>query len=212
MNKLAPSILAADFGHLAHQVAQAEQAGADMLHLDVMDGHFVPNISFGVPVIAALRPHTKLPFDVHLMISEPHRYVDAFADAGADNITIHVECDSDIQKTLSAIHERGLRASVSLNPETPLDAVLPYREQMDMLLVMSVHPGFGGQRYIMDVNDKIARARALFGPAFDIQVDGGISLSNLHVPLDAGANVIVAGSAVFGAPDIGEAVRQFRKW
>lgn len=206
---LAPSILGADFGILREQVAAVEQAGAQVLHLDVMDGHFVPNISFGAPVIKALRPHSSLLFDAHLMISRPDRYIADFVAAGADNITIHAECESDIQQTLNAIHAAGVRASLALNPDTPLSTALPYADSIDMLLLMSVFPGFGGQAYIDSVTNKIAQARAHFGPQFNIQVDGGISLSNLHIPVGAGANVIVAGSAVFGSANIPETVRQF---
>ena len=206
---LAPSLLAADFTKLGEQVKTIEEAGAQYLHLDVMDGHQVPNISFGVPVIKSLRSASNMIFDAHLMISEPHKYVKAFADAGADIITIHVDCDSDIDATLDEIHALGKKAGVVLNPDVPLEKAVPYFGKIDMLLILSVYAGFGGQKYIMDVNEKITKAREMLGPDFDIQVDGGVYLSNLDIPVSAGANVIVAGSAVFGSEDPAQAVRDF---
>lgn len=207
---LAPSLLAADFTKLADEVRAVETAGAEYLHLDVMDGHLVPNISFGIPVIASLRKASNMVFDAHLMISEPHKYVEAFSKAGADIITIHVESDSDIDETIAAIKALGKKAGLALNPDAPLSRAVPYLDKIDMLLIMSVYAGFGGQQYIMDVNDKIREARSMMGPDFDIQVDGGIYLHNLHVPVEAGANVIVAGSAVFGSGDPAQAVRDFK--
>ncbi len=207
---LAPSLLAADFTKLGEAVQVIEKAGADYLHLDVMDGHLVPNISFGIPVVQALRKVSNLVFDVHLMISEPHKYVEAFAKAGADIITFHVECDSDIDETINLIRAQGKRVGLALNPDAELERALPYLDKIDMLLIMSVYAGFGGQSYIPDVNPKIKEARRIMGPDFDIQVDGGIYLKNLHVPVEAGANVIVAGSAVFGSDDPAQAVHDFK--
>lgn len=208
MIRVAPSILAADFAHLAEDVAVVEKAGAQYLHIDVMDGHFVPNLTMGPQVVQALRGESNMVFDTHLMLSEPHRYVEAFAKAGSDIITIHIECESDIGKTLEQIHALGKKAGLALNPDAELSRVLPYREQIDMLLLMTVYAGFGGQKYISEVNEKITQARELFGDAFDIEVDGGVSADNIHVPLEAGANIFVAGSAVFGAENPAEVVRK----
>ncbi|MBR7164326.1 MAG: ribulose-phosphate 3-epimerase [Clostridia bacterium] len=208
--KLAPSLLAADFSKLGEEVSAIEKAGAEYLHLDVMDGHLVPNLSFGTTVLNGLRKHSNMVFDAHLMVSEPHKYVESFAKAGADIITIHVECDSNIGETLDQIHALGKKAGLALNPDADLSRAVPYFDKIDMLLLMTVYAGFGGQSYISDVEPKIQEARKLLGPDFDIQVDGGIYLTNVESPIAAGANVIVAGSAVFGSEDPAQAVRDFK--
>lgn len=208
---IAPSILSADFSRLGEDVAIVEKAGAEYLHIDVMDGHLVPNISFGAPIVKSLRPHSNMVFDTHLMITEPHRYVEDFAKAGSDIITIHIECESDIDYTIDKIHGLGKKAGIALNPDAELSRVLPYRDKIDMLLLMTVFAGFGGQKYIPDVNSKITEARKIFGEDFDIEVDGGISAENMQVPLGAGANILVAGSAIFGAKDPAAVIKAMRE-
>jgi ribulose-phosphate 3-epimerase len=201
--RIAPSILASDFARLGEEARAVEAAGADLLHVDVMDGRFVPNITVGVPVVAALKRATKLPLDVHLMILEPERYLDAFAQAGADGLTVHLEASPHLHRTVEHIRELGKKACVALNPHSPidnLDVVLP---DLDMVLVMSVNPGFGGQKFIQAVVPKIRELRAEIdrrGLAVDIQVDGGIDPETAPVVVEAGATVLVAGSAVFHAP------------
>jgi ribulose-phosphate 3-epimerase len=202
--RIAPSILAADFARLGEEVKAVELAGADMIHLDVMDGHFVPNITIGPAIVKAIRKWTALPLDLHLMISEPDRYLEAFARAGADLINVHVETVPDLPKTIATIRALGKKAAVAVSPESPLDIVRPVLADLDMVLLMTVHPGFTGQKFIDAVVPKIEELRAEIdrrGLAVDIQVDGGINLSTVSTVVAAGANVLVAGVGVYRAPD-----------
>ena len=213
MNCLSPSLLAADFSKLGEHVRMIDEAGAQYVHIDVMDGMFVPSISFGLPVIKSIRGCSDRIFDVHLMIEQPERYIDAFVDAGADLITIHAESCTHIDRTIHAIKDRGILAGIALNPATPLsvlDYILP---EVDMVLLMSVNPGFGGQKYIPYTTQKIRDLRAMIektGKEIDIEVDGGVTLNNAQEVLDAGANILVAGTAVFKG-DIKENVEGFLK-
>lgn len=212
--KIAPSILAADFGRLAQQVAEAESAGADYIHIDVMDGHFVPNISFGPIAVETARRVTKLPLDVHLMIESPERYLEVFCAAGADNVTVHVETCPHLHRTVQQIKELGCRVGVTLNPSTPvvsLEEIVPY---VDLVLVMTVNPGYGGQRFIEEMLDKIRRVREMLdrrNSRAELEVDGGIDPETAPLVVQAGANVLVAGSAVFCASDgIAAAISRIR--
>ena len=201
--RIAPSILSADFGRLAEEVRAVEAAGADVIHVDVMDGRFVPNLTIGPLVVRAVRAATKLPLDVHLMIVEPERYVEDFARAGADSISVHLEASPHLHRTIQHIKSLGKKASVALNPHTPLDGLDVVLPDLDMVLVMSVNPGFGGQRFIEAVLPKIEALRATItrrGLATDIEVDGGVAPDTVARVVGAGANVLVAGSAIFGAP------------
>ena len=214
MVKLAPSILSADFGRLLESVNQVEKAGADLLHIDIMDGHFVPNISFGPLVIKGIQGKTAMPFDVHLMIENPDQYLEEFAKAGAAYITVHAEACVHLHRTLQSIRALGVKPAVSLNPATPLSMIEEILPDVDMVLLMSVNPGFGGQSFIDGTLDKIRRLRAMCdarGLKTDIQVDGGVTLKNARAVAEAGATILVAGSAVFNTPDINATVKAFRE-
>jgi len=215
MIKLAPSILSADFARLGEQVTEAARAGADYIHVDVMDGHFVPNITIGAPVVAAIRPVTSLPLDVHLMIEHPERYISEFVHAGADIITVHVEASPHLQSTIQLIKELGARAGVSLNPPTPIGAVEEFLHHVDLVLVMSVNPGFGGQPFIPETLPRIEKMRQILdarGLSAELEVDGGINAENAPDIVKAGANVLVAGNSVFRAEDgISGAMQRLRE-
>ena len=212
--RIAPSILSADFGHLARDIAAAERGGADLIHVDVMDGHFVPNITIGPPVVRAVKRATALPLDVHLMISDPDRYLEAFAAAGASMLSVHVEVLPHLHRTIGAIKALGAKAGVVLNPSTPVGAIAEVAADVDFVLVMSVNPGFGGQSFIPASLDKIRRVRALLdgaGNAAPVEVDGGVDLRSIADVVKAGASILVAGQAVFGGGDPAGAVRALRE-
>jgi len=212
-DKIAPSVLSADFARLGEEVAEVERAGADLIHFDVMDGHFVPNLSIGIPVLESLRKVTRLPLDAHLMIENPERYVEVFVKAGANSVTVHAEVCKDIPAMAKRLHDLGARASVGINPETDVQRVLPFAAQLDMILIMSVHPGFGGQEFIPGALEKLrAVRRELDRRALkvDIEIDGGVKLDNIAEVKAAGANVFVSGSGIFGQGDYRKVVKEMR--
>ena len=207
---LSPSLLAADFSNLREQIAEVENAGVKYIHLDVMDGLFVPNISFGFPIIEAIRKHSNMVFDVHLMIREPERYIERFIDAGADIVTFHAEATKKIDECIEIIHSRGKKAGLAISPKTPADTVYPYLDKLDMVLCMTVEPGYGGQKYIEEVESKITAIRKRVSTDVDIEVAGGIGAENILRPVGAGANIIVAGTAVF-KDDIGKNIKEIMR-
>ena len=198
--QISPSILSADFSQLKNEIKKLEQAGADMIHVDVMDGHFVPNLTIGPPVIKSLRGHTNLPFDVHLMISPVHKYIKDYADAGANIITIHPEATNDLKESIKHIRDLGKKVGVSLNPETPLEIIENFLQDIDLVLIMSVHPGFGGQKFMPEVLEKVKKLRNIIIEKklkLDIEIDGGIDFDNNKMVIEAGANILVSVTTVF---------------
>lgn len=215
MVKIAPSILSADFSKLGEEIKDVEKGGADYIHVDVMDGHFVPNITIGPLIVEAIRPVTKLPLDVHLMIENPDQYIEAFANAGADYITVHVEACKHLHRTISYIKSFGIKAGVVLNPATPVETIQHIIEDIDMVLLMTVNPGFGGQAFIPSVLPKITKVKAMAESknlTIEIEVDGGVNEETAKLCVEAGANVLVAGSAVYNKPDRGQAIAALKQF
>lgn len=213
MMKISPSILSCDYGKIAEELKNMEACGVDYMHIDVMDGHFVPNITLGAPVVKCIKKATSVPFDVHLMISEPLKYIDDFAAAGADIITFHTECDSPIDETIDRILSHGIRASLTVKPKTPVEDILPYLDKLSMVLVMTVEPGFGGQSFMEDMMPKVSLLRKEIdrrGLNCEIEVDGGINEKTIAIAAKAGADVFVSGNAIFSSPDRKAAVEKFK--